>query len=233
MTGTAPTTWSNSDLISFNNPGLNLGAGTTNGTFALEASWPENVGALHYVSTTTTVGTGSGPDKTLLPGQIVVSFRNPVVLPGPLATTFGADNSDLVLFTPDTPGDYTSGTFEMLLDSKIRKPDASLANIHAVSIVEKRTTVGLDTILEAGTFLLARSDAAGTHSDVLTYRGIDDTEDPQTLLLGADAQFGLASNEQIQGLELIEQPITIGGVPLPSGTLLMTVSNAMAPRGRC
>ena len=147
------------------------------------------------------------------------------MLPGPSATVFNADNQDLVLFTPDRPGDYTSGTFEMLLDSKILKPDMSPGNIHAVSIVEKQVTIGVDTVLEAGTFLVARSDG-GTHANVLTYRGVSDGEMPQTLLVGSDTDFGLGS-VQIQGLELLEDDTTLGTATLPSGTLLMTVDTGV------
>ncbi len=215
------------DIVAFIDPNLNLelgdgSSGVTDGTFSVEHSLPENVRAMHYVNSvvavdTNTVAGGLGTYE-LQPGQIVLSMRaadtNDFSVPTLDGGTLTVNNTDVLVYTPST------GTYEMLLEDAILKPDLSAANIHAITIVEQATTIGVDTTLVAGTYLIARSDPA-VHSDISTY---DNTNGRQDLLLGAAF---LSDAEHIQGLELLEAEVILGSATLAQGTLLITVNSSM------
>ena len=214
------------DIVSLDNPnlGLELGdgdSGTTNGTFATEYTLPENVRALHYVNTAVTVDTfidDATGTYELQPGQIVVSMRaddkNDFDVPTIGDVNITVNNTDVLVYTPGT------GKYEFLLEDAIFKADGTTpANIHAISIVEQDTTIGVDTELSAGTYLIARSDP-DVHADISTY---DNTNGRQDLLLGVD--FLSDASKQIQGLELLEADLEVGGITLTEGTLLITVQS--------
>lgn len=220
------------DILSFAGSGYTLedgdgSTGTTDGAFTAPFTLPENVRALHYVSSAVTVDTlvgGSQGTYELSEGQIVLSMRaadkNDFDVPTVGGGTISVNNTDLLVYTPST------GVYEFLLEDAILKPDSSEANIHAVSIVEQETSIGVDTTLSAGTYLIARSDGT-VHADISTYNNTDGRQD---LLLGAD--FLSDADEQIQGLELIEQERSLGGQTLAEGSLLITVTtNNANPKG--
>ncbi|WP_028470765.1 DUF4347 domain-containing protein, partial [Neptunomonas japonica] len=215
------------DIVAFDGPSLNLELGdgssaVTDGTFSVEHSLPENVRAMHYVNSVVTVDTntiaGGLGTYELQPGQIVLSMRaadkSDFTVPILGGGTLTVNNTDVLVYTPST------GTYEMLLEDAILKPDLSAANIHAITIVEQAITIGVDTTLAAGTYLIARSDPA-VHSDISTY---DNTNGRQDLLLGADF---LSDTEHIQGLELLEAELVIGNTTLVQGTLLVTIDQDM------
>ncbi|MEJ6080475.1 DUF4347 domain-containing protein, partial [Vibrio sp. 1-Bac 57] len=220
----------NHDILSFSNPSLVLesGDGTsgeTDGTFYTENNTlPADLMAMHYVSTAVTVDTFVGGDSSgtyeLQVGQIVVSListdsGNPdKSVPTVGGGVINVNNTDLLVFTPST---YT---FEFLLEDTIfESDDVTAANIHAVSIVEKDTVIGDGTLLTAGTYLLARSDDA-VHADISTY---SNTNGLQNLLFGD--QYLSDSDKQIQGLELVESDIVVGGQTVSAGTILITVND--------
>ncbi|WP_461521987.1 choice-of-anchor Q domain-containing protein, partial [Porticoccus sp.] len=219
---------SGKQVVSLDDPDLNYewGDGSTDssdGTFSTEYTLAENVRAMHYVNTNVTVDTyigGATGTYNLQPGQIVVSMRAADTLDFSVPTlssgTLMVNNNDVLVYTPST------GLYEFLLEDTIYEPDVipKLANIHAISIVEQDTTIGVDTTLAAGTYLIARSDP-DVHDNISTYdntNGLRDLLDGELLLGG--------SGNQIQGLELLESNLTLGNIALNKGTLLITVNNS-------
>ncbi|MEJ6123720.1 putative Ig domain-containing protein [Vibrio sp. 2-Bac 85] len=219
----------NHDILSFSDPSLTLesgdgSSGETDGTFYTENNTlPADLMAMHYVSTAVTVDTfvdGVSGTYDLQVGQIVVSIINPdsgnpdKSVPTVNSGTINVNNTDLLVFTPST---YT---FEFLLEDAIfESDDVTAANIHAVSIVEKDTVIGDGTVLTAGTYLLARSDAA-VHADISTYT---DAAGLQKLLSGSE--YLSDPDKQIQGLELVESGMVVGGQTVSAGTILITVND--------
>jgi len=209
--------WDKQDVMSFAGPAPTFGENSTSGVFSSEYSLQEDIRAMHFVSTPTTVETGGGVPYDLQIGQVVLSFRNAVSLPS-TSGNINVDNRDVVVYTPST------GKYELLLDDTIG------ANIHAITIVEKQVTIGLDTVLNAGTYLIAHS-GGSLHDNIYTYVGTNGAETPQLLLDGESAQFGLTGSDQIQGLELIEDAVTLGSTNLAKGTLLITTNNTATLNG--
>ncbi|BBB30134.1 DUF4347 domain-containing protein [Neptunomonas japonica] len=218
-------TWGSNDIVAFGNPDLNLElengiSANTDGTFNVEFSLPQNVRAMHYVNSVVTVDTntiaGGLGTYELQPGQIVLSMRagSDFTVPTLAGGTLTVNNTDVLVYTSST------GIYEMLLEDAIKKPDTNAANIHAITIVEQETTIGVDTTLAAGTYLIARSDPA-VHSDISTY---DNTNGRQDLLLGGNF---LSDTEHIQGLELLEAELIVGGTTLAQGTLLISINTDM------
>ncbi|WP_198064192.1 DUF4347 domain-containing protein [Neptunomonas qingdaonensis] len=219
------------EIVAFENPNLNLelgdgSSGVTDGTFSVEHTLEQNVRAMHYVNSVVTVVTktvaGGEGVYELQPGQIVVSMRDesggspdfsvPKVGGGNLTV----NNTDVLVYTPG------SG-YEMLLEDVFFKVDGTTpANVHAITIVEQETTLGVDTTLSAGTYLIARSDSPN-HSDISTY-GKDGNYVRQDLLLGSGF---LDATEHIQGLELLEADLTVGNTALVQGTLLISINKPM------
>jgi len=119
------------------------------------------------------------------------------------------------VFRPDTPGDYSAGTFIMLLDD-------FKADVRSITLVETDTMVGA-TLLSKGTFLF--SDGGNpTKMQVFSFVADDIGATPPTgaealLIDGLDIGF----DKGFSGLELIETTTTVGGTTLASGTILVTV----------
>ncbi|ASJ75285.1 DUF4347 domain-containing protein [Granulosicoccus antarcticus] len=215
------TTFGANDIALFDNPDFELGDGTTgitDGTFSIADSFPENVRAVHYVGTEVTVDTrvgGVSGSYNLQVGQIVLSMRaddsSIITLPTIGAGTIAVNNTDLLVYSPDT------GEYEILLQDAIFKSNGSTpANIHAITIVEQNTSIGSGTTLSAGTYILAASDP-DIHSNIQTY---NDTDRQLDLLLGVD--FLGDGSEQIQGIELVENTVSLNGTVLNAGALLVS-----------
>jgi hypothetical protein len=102
------------------------------------------VNAVHYVGSDIQVGSNN---IQLQAGDILLSTDADEVIDG---VTY--NNDDVLVFRPDTPGDYSQGSFFLLIDGNA----AGLAfnNLTSVSLVEQTTTVGGVT-LNPGEFLVA------------------------------------------------------------------------------
>ena len=222
-TGASPTSWSSNQVVAFDNPGLTYGRTNTWGTFRTVFGFnpPADIRAMHYVNVTNRVG-NPGTDYELIPGDLLITFN---VLS---ATTFGTVSnvlrSDVLLYRPGAGGNYTNGTYYMLLNSPI--VDGATRNIHALSLVEQDTMVG-GKLLTKGTFLVCRSDPA-KHMNVYTFRptsvGPGTTAPSTGQLLVDGGRVGIGA--QIQGVELLETPIVLGNTNLPRGLLLMSINSA-------
>jgi prepilin-type N-terminal cleavage/methylation domain-containing protein len=211
--------WTNRSVLKFDDPNLALEPGTTNGTFSSLIDFGTfgssiNIDAVDYVKNGVTVGTTTTFD--LLPGDLLLSTE--------FNASFSSLNSisvsfkDVFVFRPATPGDYSSGTFFMLLEN--------LNNgwITGITVIEKNTLVG-DVILPAGSFLFS-SPGGGKRNDIQhfvpTGVGAGSTSGTiQTLIEGSDINIG---NTYIYGVFLVEDATTLGGRVLFPGTILATLS---------
>ena len=234
-------TWTTGDLISLSDPGFALEPGISSGTFSiafdvdLYAPGAE-VNAAHIVSTDMTVGTSS---FALRAGDLLLSTKttatltsNAAVIASGFAASVNATRDMVIVFRPESNADYSTGSFQVLLD------DVTGANteIRGISLVESDTVVG-DVTLSAGDFLYTRAGGA-EDSDVWLLQTTDvgsgtTTGTRSVLLAGGDA--GVSVSSKLFGIELLEQATRIGGHDLAAGTLLLAVdasdtvgSNALA-----
>ena len=208
--------WSAGALLGFDDPGLAVGSGgATAGTMTLLSDFDAQgqdgnvvLIGLHQVQTTITVGTG--PSVTLQPGDLLFSVaNNETFVNANLSTTTIADK-DVGLFRPAVPGDYSSGTFSVLLDQP-------LGGLAALTLVETETVLP-DITLAAGTFLLTNSKIVYQLVPTAVGDGISPGT-PSVLLNGPDA--GLDKN--LTALDLVEEWTVLGGAVLPAGTFLVSM----------
>ncbi|MCI0462753.1 MAG: tandem-95 repeat protein, partial [Gemmataceae bacterium] len=208
--------WTDGEVIQFGDPGLAFEPGTTSGTFstlfdldAFTTDGNANVTGLHAVSRTLMVG--STNSVTLVPGDVLLSTAS--------AETLGSvvvQPNDVVLFRPTTPGDYSAGTFSILLDNP------SGGTITELALVEQATTVG-DATLQAGSFLLLRQGAGAEDvwqfvpSDV----GAGTTSGTLTELIDGNA---INISQTLSNIELITSATTLGDTTLAAGQLLLAVA---------
>lgn len=212
---------SDGGALRFSDPNLNLEPGTTSGTFShlfnlddFAADGNVELDALHYVSRFVTIGSGSNT-LTLQTGDVLISTRDDETLSG-LAVL----DDEVILFRPTTPGDYSSGTFSIVLDN--------FGTIHgggdtwSLSLVEQNTTVG-DVTLTAGSFLFSR-DGGAEDNDIRLFTptgvGVGTTAGSVSVLIEGDQ---INTDKKIFGLELVETTTTLGDVTLPSGVILVTL----------
>ncbi|MGB5440287.1 MAG: DUF4347 domain-containing protein, partial [Gammaproteobacteria bacterium] len=221
-------TWNDNEVVQFSNPNLKYDPqdGTTDGTFSLLPGFsaPYDIRAMHYVGSAITIGT-TGNQTVLQKGDLLLTLDPGNTEVTAVGVTF--DRHDILLFRPTVAGDYSSGAYTMLLDEGIHD-DTEVYNSHAITLVEQDTLVG-STLLQAGTLIVARSTPA-EHDNLYvisvigTGTGAATQTDDMQLLLDGDL-LGL-SDQQIQGLELIENSTTIGTETLAPGTLLMALRNS-------
>ena len=213
--------WSAGEVITFGDPNLALGSGTSNGTaaslFSLDGFVVDsdaNVDALHYVSTNIQLGSG---DFQLFVGDVLFSTNNDEQI---IAGGLNIAKTDVILFRPDEIGDYSSGTFSILLDNL---GDGGFNQLQSFTLVEQTTNFG-DMTLQAGEFLFAHTIFFGAN-DVYRYQvstvGEGSTTGSKTKILeGNDLGLNVSSS-WLNGMELIERETVIGGTTLYEGALLL------------
>ncbi|MGD8957408.1 MAG: cadherin domain-containing protein, partial [Chromatiaceae bacterium] len=217
---------------SFQDPGLVLedpvdnATNTTSGTMVLGfdidafCSTNANVDAVHYVRSDIQLGSSG---FQLQAGDLLLSVDNAETLNGNsvspdagFTNSLSVDDQHVFVFRPDTPGNYSTGSFAMLLDDPVGDV------VVGIALIETDTVVG-DETLQAGDFLIIHG---GFQGDI----GLWETTDVgagttsgtyRTLLTGGDANVTLGAD--VAGVSLVESTTTIGGQTLDSGTLLVTV----------
>lgn len=219
--------WGKDEVLTFGGSTLAFEPGTTSGTLRSTSSLDSladdgnvDVDALHYVSTELTIGGANS--ITLQVGDLLISTADDEDF---ASGTFSAKKEDLFLFRPTSSGDYSSGTFQMVLDLNsplLVDPDLNFGDMWAATLVEQNTTIG-DVTVDAGDFLFSR-DGGSEHQDVWVFDvadvGLGTTDgSADRLLEGSDLGF----TDKIFGLELIENTITVGGRTLSAGTLLVAL----------
>jgi Domain of unknown function (DUF4347)/Bacterial Ig domain/Cadherin domain/Right handed beta helix region len=236
--------WSPSNVAKLADPGLNLepNGGNTTGTLDLldGLTWLSGVGELHYVHQNLTLGTTGNKIDLNIGDLILVPEINGAMAEIAASLDLIIGDDDVMLFRPDVPGDYSSGTWIKLLEAPAELGGIK-QRISALTLVEQSTTIG-GTTLAAGTFLVS-IDNGNLVDNVYTFSassvGDGTTSTTQlSLLLDGDA-LGFA-NQALQSLELIEKTVSVNGTILNIGTLLASIdttgsavigSNSLAVEG--
>ncbi|BBB25813.1 outer membrane adhesin like protein [Amphritea japonica ATCC BAA-1530] len=177
-----------------------------------------NIDALHYVTADISVGTGTPID--LLAGDLLMSLDSDETLS--LNNTLDVKAEDIFIFRPDTPGDYSAGTFSLLFTNPTAK------DITGFTLVEDATVVG-DTTLQKGTFLFSVTGAGADDFGINSFQPDDLSLSPSN---GISAQLIDGREEivagkdlfqnKIIGIELVENDYSTGGETLSAGTILLT-----------
>ena len=167
------------------------------------------VNAVHYVGSDIQVGSNN---IQLQAGDILLSTDADETIDG---VTY--NNDDVFVFRPDTPGDYSQGSFFLLIDGNA----AGLAfnNVTAISLVEQTTSVGGVT-LNAGEFLFAHD---GASKNILRFApgSLGDTTTGTTTVFVAGGDVDI--DQSIGGLHLVQNDTELGGVSLTAGQLLVSI----------
>jgi len=213
--------WDDSEALSFGEPNLTFDAGTTDGAFSSvfdlgDFTGDTDIDAIHRVSRDMTVGTNN---FQLFAGDVLVSTQNAVTLTS--TNSLAVADQDVFVFRADTPGDYSSGTFLMLLDAS----DVGDPQITAFTLVEQTIVVGGVT-LNAGDFLYSKNNSA-IHQ--FTPGTLGDTTSGSEVVFIDGSDIGL--NENIDAIDLIEEHITVGTTSLTAGQLLLSMNNDNASAG--
>ncbi len=206
--------WTGGEVLQFGGS-LSFEPGTTSGTFSAifdldDPAFSDTdtiVNALHHVGRDITVGTNS---FQLYAGDILLSTQASENLTG-----LSVDEKSVFVFRPDTPGDYSSGTFTLLIDGT----DVGLGRVVGVTLVEQTTVVG-DATLNAGEFLLAHE---GSNKNIIRFEpgtlGVTTTGTESILVAGDDIDIG----QNIHAIELIEETTQLGDVTLQTGQILLAL----------
>ncbi len=211
--------WDNGEALAFGDPGLALEPPTTAGEFSsvinLENfSADVNLDALHYVGSDITVGGDNSVDLKI--GDLLLSTSGNETLTSNNSIT--VNNEDVFVFRPDTPDDYSVGTFIFLIDgSQIHAENDTVG----ISLVEKDTAVGNGN-LARGDFIMATTNRRDVQLFDVTDVGPGTTSGSLTEFIdGPTLGFG----SEIRGLELAEDEIVLGGHTIPAGAILLTLNN--------
>jgi hypothetical protein len=223
-------TWLKGDLIQVADPNLAFEPGTTNRTFSVAFSIEPfapggSINAVHYVTSNIQVGASNFQLKA---GDLLLSLVGPKTLTSAstpvdagFTNSLAVDKEDVFVFRPETPGNYSAGTFAMLLENLTGGSD----DIRGISLIEQDTTVG-DANLLAGDFLFTRSGGA-EDNDIWLFQttevGAGSTNGIKSVLIeGTD----IAINNKLYGIDLVEETMTIGGRTLNAGNILLSVDAA-------
>ncbi|MDX1698471.1 MAG: cadherin domain-containing protein, partial [Thiohalobacterales bacterium] len=179
----------------------------SDGSTQASADGNTQVNALHVVTTDIQVGSNN---IQLLAGDILLSTNASETIDG---VTYDAD--DVFVFRPDTAGDYSQGSFFLLIDGS----DIGLGNVTGVSLVERDTVVG-GTSLAAGEFLIAH-DGSKKNVDRFTPGSLGATTSGGTSVLVAGGDIDIGQN--IGGIHLVQADTELGGQSLGAGQLLMSL----------
>ncbi len=196
------------DVVNFGGT-LTFEPGTTAGTFSTNfnldtvSGTDTRVNAVHYVTKNLSTG---GVD--LQTGDLLLSTNDNEVIG---ADTFNSE--DVFVFRPTTAGDYSSGTFFLLIDGS----DIGLGKVTGISLVEQDTVVGGET-LKAGEILLAHD---GSGKNIIRFEAdsleSDTAGTTAVLLQGSDVNIG----QNIGALHLVQADTAIGDTTLQAGQLLV------------
>ncbi|MEM9409871.1 MAG: DUF4347 domain-containing protein, partial [Planctomycetota bacterium] len=198
------TEWDQTDVAAISGNDFTLGPNSTSTAYTMLDS-VYDLDAFHFVNSTVTVDLN--PPVTVEYGDVLFSVHDQVTIPGVGIQT---EPGDILLFKPSSPGNYNlmTGTFSRLTQTP------SNDDVRGISLVEQDTVVG-DFTLKAGEILFTDSDETAKVQRLSTTNG---TLTQDYLLDSND----LDAEHAIQGLELIETDMEIGGKQLKAGTLLLS-----------
>ncbi|MBI9087385.1 MAG: DUF4347 domain-containing protein, partial [Desulfobacterales bacterium] len=215
-------TWTDGEVVQFADPNFALSQGenapNTNGTFTSIVDFDAagfaqdndaNINGLHYVTRDLIINNGDGSVQ-LLAGDLLFSTKTDEVFGGLTVT-----NKDIAMFCPDTPGDYSSGSFSIVLDD----PTTGTA-IRGVALVQKEITVGSVTpvTLTPGDFLFTLEG----DSSIWRYEPDPLAGTLTEFIQGNSVDVGIS--HPLNSIHLVEKEITFGGIVLKEGEILATMN---------
>ncbi|WP_293269035.1 DUF4347 domain-containing protein, partial [Neptunomonas sp.] len=211
--------WLGSDLVSLADPGLTLGA-TSNGTLGLFQNLSTlaqdgtlNIDGFHFVMSNISLGSGAA-SIDLLQGDLLFSTDQNETMGG-----VSIAESDVVLFRPTTPGDYSTGTTQILIDDLTTTGTdlEDFALVEAPMLVAGGASLDIgDIIYNAGSVLFDQNIYSVSISAVgegTTVKGA-----PNTLVDGNS----ISVTGAIGAIELVNYTHTVGGENLTQGELLVS-----------
>lgn len=208
-----------SEVLELADPGLRYGT-TSDGSVNVRLNFDTfggsdvNLTGMHVVSTSQTLGGTVFAPINVKTGDVLFSIDRSEILTS--QNSISVDKHDIVLFSPTTAGDYSSGTFTMVLD------DLTSDTIRGLTLVEKDTLIG-DYTASAGDFLFVTS---GSDRQIKLFEtegvggGGQTTGTTRVLLDTNDANVSVGKG--LFGIELIETATQVGGFDLSAGQILLT-----------
>ena len=216
------TAWTAGSVLQVSDPNFQLGD-DTNGTFSEVIDFTPftndssaKLHGLHFVTQNITVGNANS--FTLQAGDIIFASKTDEVFKSSDGSTLNFLNSDIGVFRPDNPGDFSNGMFFKLLDS----PNGNSGEIRSITLVEEDTVVG-DVTLRQGDFLFSQRNV--NTENILWFQTNNVGESTTsgnvvTLINGNDIGF---NGSAVQGLELIEHATKVGGTTYASGQIIVAL----------
>ena len=205
--------WADYEIVSFDNPNLTYEtgpSGQTSGTFALITDigsfGASDIDGGHYVNASMTVG-----GVTLNAGDLLLSTTGNQTVTS-LNSLF-VNDEDVFIFRPTSLNDYSSGTFFMFMDAS----DVGISDdIEALTLVEMNTTVGGQELIQGD--ILFYHDGFDIHRFLPTSLGSTTSGTVSLFIDGSD----LESEEEFEGIELIEEQTDLGDITLQAGQILVS-----------
>lgn len=220
--------WTQSQVVQVGAPNFAAEPGTSGGTFSPVfdlrnfSGDPVRIDALHMVRNQVTVGSGSAA-LTLLPGDLLLSPDNNATLNGTNGPLAVADD-EVAVFRPSAAGDYSAGSFFMLLDNFGSITGAS--KTWGVTVAEAGTLVG-DYFVRQGTILYTRDGwSQDGQINIFTPTGVGAGRTAGTTAVLIDGEADLGMGPAIRGLDLVAAPTAVAGVPLAAGTLVLALDSS-------
>lgn len=202
--------------------GTTYGAGTTSGGFThvfdATAFGATGLDDLVLVSRSVTLTAG----LTVQKGDILFTVPSASTLTS--VNSVSVDNNDVVLFRPATAGDYSRGTFTLLIDGLGASLLGGSPDVRGLTLVEQTTQLG-DVTLQAGELLFT---AGNGNSATTIYRFSPQsggllggllTGNISTLIAGAE----LGITKSITGVQLVSTATPLRNTTVPAGSLLITL----------
>ncbi|WP_197452459.1 DUF4347 domain-containing protein [Rosistilla carotiformis] len=208
-----------SNVMEIVDPGVQFGpstSGSVNIQLNLNAfsDLKATLDALHVVNHSQTLGGSTFAGIDLKAGDLLFSSETSVTLTS--LNSVHVNESDVVLFSPTTAGDYSTGTFTIVLDNLPSGP------LQALTLIERDTRIG-DYTVNAGDFLFVSS---LSKKQIKLFQTEDVGEGAHTV--GTEAVLldvtdtNIAIGSSLFGIELIESDTQVGGFDLTAGQILLT-----------
>lgn len=207
-----------------------------------------NLDAIHYFQRPVTFpGLGLPWGDTVPAGSLALSFdTDGASLPQSSGGSLnGVRDEDLVLFVPDTLGDFSSGMWYRFFDGSDVGLVSSIegADIDAMCVIEQDITIGGVTLL-AGDLLISVDGVSagpffGGPSDVMHFRPTDMGTSTAGAFLAWPLFLGTSEgmdwpgppDESIEGIHMTAQDLQIGDEVIPAGSLIMSIAGTAASIG--
>jgi VCBS repeat-containing protein len=214
--------WDAGEVLAIGDPNLSFEPAGSDGSlmpyFDLEGFSASNnmtINGMHFVSNDITVGGANSIDLQRGDMLFVAAANDVMTSTNSLAINAG----DVIVFRPDTAGDYSSGTFIHLLDQP------GTAQTTGITLIETNVVVG-DVTLQAGSFLFTEEGFV-EESSIYHFSTIDvgaGTTDGTISTLISSVDIGINFNN-FQGIMIVSEDLYLDGTMVPAGSIVTTLAN--------